>query len=227
MKLPICALIISLLFINTSAHAGFVDTDWNTTGDAKATLHEETGLEWLKFDNTNNSSVNQVIALLDTTYDGWRLPTMNEVNALADAITGTTAVTSGEYIVPSHYPQLWFNAMGISAAYNTNNISSYGFHIDENDNTVKSSGSAYYGSTSKVVRNGDGNVGFTLDSVYFHVGVFLVSDGGTTLSSQLDPSLNANNANSPAADVSTPGLMGLFGLSLIGLAYRRKSHQPV
>jgi hypothetical protein len=130
MKLPVCALIISLLFISTASHAGFVDTDWNTTGDAKVTLHEETGLEWLKFDNTNNLSVNQVIVLLDTTYDGWRLPTMSEVNELADAITGTTTVTSGEYIVPSHYPQLWFNSMGISAAYNTNNISSCGFHIN-------------------------------------------------------------------------------------------------
>jgi parallel beta-helix repeat protein len=54
-------------------------------------------------------------------------------------------------------------------------------------------------------------------------GVYLVSDGGTTLSSQQDPSINANNANAPAANVSAPVLLGLMSLGLFGFASRRSS----
>jgi hypothetical protein len=54
-------------------------------------------------------------------------------------------------------------------------------------------------------------------------GVYLVSDGGTTLSSINDPSLNANNANAPAS-VPLPATAALLGLGLLGFGARRKKN---
>jgi hypothetical protein len=54
-------------------------------------------------------------------------------------------------------------------------------------------------------------------------GVYLVSDGGTTLSLINDPSLNANNANAPAS-VPLPATAALLGLGLLGFGARRNKN---
>jgi hypothetical protein len=59
----------------------------------------------------------------------------------------------------------------------------------------------------------------TADVKYSHVGVYLVSDGGLTLSSKLDPSVNINNPNAPINQVSTPAISG--ALLLLLLFFRR------
>jgi hypothetical protein len=53
-------------------------------------------------------------------------------------------------------------------------------------------------------------------------GTWLVSDGGTTLSSIQDPSLNSNNANAPVNEVPAGGL-SLLTLAAFGLLLRRKA----
>ena len=54
--------------------------------------------------------------------------------------------------------------------------------------------------------------------------VFLVSDGGTTLSSINDPTININNPNAPInmADVSAPAGVVATGLMAFMLGFRRK-----
>jgi hypothetical protein len=54
------------------------------------------------------------------------------------------------------------------------------------------------------------------------LGTWLVSDGGTTLSSIQDPSLNSNNANAPVNEVPAGGL-SLLTLAAFGLLLRRKA----
>lgn len=65
---------------------------------------------------------------------------------------------------------------------------------------------------------------WTADSVSSSYGVFLVSDGGVTLSSQQNPELNINNPNAPVnnqppSDLSTPGMMSISAL-LLWTAFR-------
>jgi hypothetical protein len=48
-----------------------------------------------------------------------------------------------------------------------------------------------------------------------YYGVFMVSSGGETLSSLNNPSINAN--------VPLPATLGLLGLTMDGLSFRRKS----
>jgi hypothetical protein len=59
----------------------------------------------------------------------------------------------------------------------------------------------------------------------YQVGMFMVSDGGTTLSSQQDPAINANNPAAPINNVSAanPATLSLLGLSLMGLSFRRRA----
>lgn len=59
----------------------------------------------------------------------------------------------------------------------------------------------------------------TTDVKYSNVGVYLVSDGGLTLSSKLDPTVNINNPNAPINQVSTPSISG--ALLLLLLLFRR------
>jgi hypothetical protein len=75
-------------------------------------------------------------------------------------------------------------------------------------------------NTIRLISNHEVSQGYSYRSI--SLGVYLVSDGGTTLSSQMDPSINANNVNYVAADVSAPALLGLMGLGLLGFAARRR-----
>jgi len=65
----------------------------------------------------------------------------------------------------------------------------------------------------------DANI--TRDSKSANASVFLISDGGATLSSQLDPTLMENNPNYATA-VSEPGAMLLLGAGLFGLMMARR-----
>lgn len=76
---------LAVLFFATAAKCfafPFVEADAFTSGDKKAVLDTATGIEWLDFDVNNAVSFNEVLASLNTTYQGWRLPTETEVKGL-------------------------------------------------------------------------------------------------------------------------------------------------
>lgn len=61
-----------------------------------------------------------------------------------------------------------------------------------------------------------------MDHASSDFGVYLVSDGGVTLSSINDPTLNQNNPNSPAK-LSVPGAIAALGLAGLFGWRRRKA----
>lgn len=77
-------LMMVVLLSSASAQADFIETDWNNTGDALATLDTETGIEWLDLTQTKGMSINRAEGLTGAggIYEGWRLPTRNEVTQM-------------------------------------------------------------------------------------------------------------------------------------------------
>ncbi|APD91958.1 hypothetical protein BM525_18930 (plasmid) [Alteromonas mediterranea] len=207
-----------------SAHADFVHTDWLTEGDEKATLHEETGIEWLKVDNTLGMSIDEVLAETGegALYDGWRLPTAQEVLGYWEAIFEGSSVLDdpqgGRYTYSAYTPQAqgWVEFTGLSTS---SPIRSYGMGY-RLDGQVSFFGIS---RTSSSTSYWNGHEAYDEATVNQYAGVLLVSDGGVTLSSINDPMLNTNNANAPVNNVGAP-LTGV-ALSMAGflaLSTRRK-----
>lgn len=236
MRLKNTLLATALLLSVTTAQAALVETDWNNAGDGLATLDTDTGIEWLDLTQTLGLTINQTEGLLSSTFDGWRLPTRAEVTQMmVIALPSQAAWVEASLLQPNgSYQSLTDPTVGSEV---NNFIAFFGATYDWASATgsvgmVKNDpGQAFSVIHSGVQdRHSDGakrlwsNDDLVNDYDWYasSFGVYLVSDGGTTLSSQLDPSLNSNNANAPTTDVSSPALLGLIGLGLLGFASRRR-----
>lgn len=84
------------------------------------------------------------------------------------------------------------------------------------------SGVSYLVGTSSI---SGGSFYSQVEDTYHTAGVYLVSDGGTTLSSINDPSININNPKAPInmADVSAPVGLATAGVLMLMLGARRRA----
>jgi hypothetical protein len=221
----------TLALASMSASAQLISTDWKSTGDKLATLDESTGIEWLDLTQTDGMSIDTAESLLSSRFEGWRLPTRSEVTQLM-----VNAFPSQASYVQGAGAWNWSNRTTDNEADNfrllfgtTQFTSSYDNTrgMFKNDPGVQSS-VLYSGVNDR--KNDDfitlySNANVTNDTNYSNdsIGVYLVSDGGTTQSSLNDPSLNANNANAPSS-VPLPATAALLGLGLLGFGARRKKN---
>lgn len=76
--------------VTINAQADIVDLDWKVAGDNLAFLHEETSTEWLNLDESAGYSLDNMATTLSTldTFDGFRIATEDEVNAVMLEILG-------------------------------------------------------------------------------------------------------------------------------------------
>ena len=214
--------------ISTQASAAFVSTDWKVAGDKLAVLDEMTGLEWLNLTQTRGMSIDEARSLIEDGYfSGWRVPTNEEVeslftnwfptlNVFSETRISRTNLSTGEGQRYIAFNTLLGNGVRASGNY------TIGFYFDEN-NIVRRAG---------VDVNDVGRL-YTLNmpEVYSETStassysVFLVSDGGVTLSSMNDPTLNINNPNAPInmADVSAPAGLAAAGVLMLMLGARRRA----
>ena len=227
------------LMLPISAHAGFVTVDWQSVGDKSATLHEETGKEWLDLSLTDGMSISNVMSQLGEggTFAGWRLPTFDEVMELIEGystydFTDTTATISSGSSTWTTRATGWINLFGITVrpVDSSNGIThSLGLFLDASG-VVQRGGASLrnsFGNKTGYFYGGDDLATFTDNSASATYGVFLVSDGGVTLSSQQNPELNINNPDAPInnqtpTDVTSPLAAGSLGLLLLSAFRRRK-----
>jgi hypothetical protein len=221
MKKNVTRLLLSaLLFTGISAQAELVHMDWKVDGDALATLDVDTGIEWLKLSETAGRSYNTVSGQLTSDFVGWRLPSESEFQTLLVNMypsIGNIATNGYVGVVESDY-LLWRDTFGSSATDGSANRS-FGWYMSD-------VGTLHYGGNDvNYIHGNDPYVanGF-IDSGHANYAVFLVSDGGVTLSSINNPSLNANNPNAPeiVEDVSAPLGLGLLSLAMLGFRTRRQ-----
>jgi hypothetical protein len=211
---------LSLVGAAQASYTDFSHTDWKTSGDELATLHVDTGMEWLKVTETQGMSVDQVLTETQAggAYEGWRLPTSGEIVTLwNDMFEGSTMLsnpqgTRRDYSLYSALPQAWVEFMGMTTS---SPIRAYGYGYKTNGQLGFFGVSRASGTTSYWYGYGD----YSTSNTSNLTGVFLVSDGGDTLSSKLDPTLNINNPNAP---INSVPVMAMGGLALLGLGLRRK-----
>lgn len=217
------------LSLSLPASAAFVYTDWKASGDNKAVLDTNTGIEWLRLEEVNKKSMAQIQSELSTIYAGWRLPTNAEVEAMMTSIYNGSqlqfvsyATRSGAYRSgANNFVNLFSNGYKTTAHHT-------GVYYDE-DGILRYTG-AYMneGGVYTITYGLEHTSTFTESSTlnHYRTGVFLVSDGGTTLSSLNDPFLNVNNPNAPVnqpeapTDVNAP-LSASAGLLFLALGFRR------
>ena len=223
-------LTLTIGLLSASAQAAFVHTDWKTGGDQLATLDTETGIEWLKLTNTDMKSINTVLSEINTTYSGWRLPSESEVRKLLTNVWTGLNVDIDHVIERSGAYTPGANLFAAMFSNGIRNITHhFGMYVAD-DGVVRMAG-------SYLNENGGYTAAFgmnfyitqTMDSTQpkwyatnTH-GVFLVSDGGVTLSSVNDPTLNINNPNAPINnEPSDVPALGFFSALLGAFALRRR-----
>lgn len=238
--------------LSAPASAEFVKTDWVSAGDKKAVLDRSTGLEWLSLNETRGKSIAEVKVLLSTTLSGWRLPTQAEVSQMLtnffepyfpingkawDLLKGRYTsndfgLRTSAFSFNSQWNALFGYAYSASGSYR--DYMSQAMYVDDGGN-VRSGGvhrqlhtSTGYHShvidTQRYISASTTYKASTCSNSTNCLSVFLVSDGGTTLSSQLDPSLNINNPNAPVnqVDVSVSAGFSAFGMLFMLMVRRRK-----
>lgn len=224
----------------SQAHASLMNADWTAQGDAKAAIDTRTGLEWLDLTVTDGMSIAYVISQTSAggLFAGWRLPTVSEIFDVLKTGTGVTSVFDKTYQQGTVYGTLMNNfSTALGVTHQTGKTSSYrhyslGLLLDEQ-------GIVRYAGTSDVRYGnrwvyGAENVGAGSNTEAFSAeyGVFLVSDGGLTLTSVQNPELNSNNPNSPInnpagvpgepSDVPVPMGILFTVLSTVFLMFRSK-----
>lgn len=239
---------VSLLTIFAMhAQAALVSTDWKVDGDKKAVLDTDSGIEWLRLEHTQGKSIESILPdlLVGGEFAGWRLPTQAEVVALitrqfGDDVLSIPQSTSNSSLTNKGFDidavRNFATTMG-GGYWGTGGYLYSGGYFKRDDGQQGRGGFIVYNGITAGNNNGwyfnptttktSTITGSTLYAVY------LVSDGGTTLSSINNPTLNINNPNSPInlnpqapepqpepSDVSST--WALAALMLIGLPFRRR-----
>jgi len=202
--------------------AGFVHQDLTTAGDSKVTFHEETGLNWMKLSVTSGMSIDQVSAQFGDggQFDGWRLATDNEVEAMLKAMMPTLYFTdnktggpvySGGGVAP--FALNWMKWMG-TTLYGTSNYS-YGLYYQEGTSTILMTG-VTQGSNLSQNKIYDDYYSATYRSSWASAdyGIFMVKAGS------LNPEPNEPPGNVEDVPVSSGG--AIIGLGLMAMAGLRR-----
>lgn len=227
----------SLLLGAFSANAELIKGDWISQGDGKAMLDTFTGKEWLSLTETNGLSVDQVLS--DSKYNGWRVATSKEVKTLFEGVaeralaSGASFATNDKeevYSVSGYSDNSWskqlISYLGVTytrSQYDGNfffryayGLTSDGFMgtIMDSEHTYSNSGSYREQSLLHVNYNNQ----YPSDRVIANTGVFLINDGGLTLSS-----LENEGYNIATRDVPAPTLLAFLPLALLAAGRKKRS----
>lgn len=238
-----------------TAQAGIVEADFKVEGDGKAFIDTLSGTEWLDLTVTQGKSINDVLAETSYggLYSGFRVASLADMQSLTDGISSHVLSYS---ISNRSAPNVFTNkSSSIQIGCGTIGPSSTcGSWSIKSKEIMQSMGPTYYTSGSRrsmfifgmSIEDGDTyfnrtemrvtspytleiddpRVSGTFSYVNQNHGVYLVSDGGNTLSSQLAPELMINNPDAPVNDVSYNSMLPVtlsLGLLSCGLiSFRRK-----
>lgn len=212
-----------------TSNAGIISTDWHSEGDSLSSLHQETGVEWLDLTVTKGKSISYVLEQTGKggIYEGWRLPTLNEIATLFSYAFNKEFTKYDSESITTNQFNSFSSLFGVTHSYYNNNRSwNYQINGWTYEDGVLYQTVVNNGYSSKYAQVSTGTGGSSIETVSGGRGVWLVNDGGVTLSSINNPSLNINNENAPInggyASVPVSGTFSLLAFSLICIRARKK-----
>lgn len=219
MKKSLFILGAGLLF-SSASNAEFIETDWLVEGDKNATFDTVSGLEWLDLTETKGYSLQQAKdAIVSGELSGWRLPTEAEMVELVTNLFPSTAnIYGGWHGIASEEHLFYRNVFvdGDTAGY------SYGlFQHDDGDMSLMGT---YISSLLAGVGFAKGNHNNTEFTGRADSGVWLVSDGGTTLTSKLDPTMDGYRSTA-SVPLSSTGFLLSLPILLVGLRKKARKNK--
>jgi hypothetical protein len=203
--------LFSLLSFSGAANAELVSSHLNVIGDNLVTVDTSTGLEWLDTSLTRGDKYNDYKA----GGFGFRLPTYEEFETLY--INNLTEIEN-PYVAGSI--NLGYNSddfAWMATLFSTNQTEinyeavSIGIYKHERGDVEVFNINASSASGLSV------NSGWRISSYFYKYGVMLVSDGGVSISSINDPSINQ------VSSVPLTSSIALFGLSGLLIFRKRKA----
>lgn len=218
MKKTILAAAIGLMSIS-SAHAEFLEADFESSGDNQAVIDTATNLTWLDLDVTAGMSVEQA----KDAFDGWRLATFDEVTTMFNNFFGYHSTPSGYQDVnvgQQFYNEglLWGDLFTTNKEVDYGNSLSlidYGFY-DLGNGTSKMIGTQLLNS-GNTVRIFDYNYNYSIQNSGSSIlnGVFMVQSEVSTPDPDPDPETEL------PADVPVPFGIAALGLGLLAFGRRK------
>lgn len=211
----------SILLASMGANAEFSSIDLNAEGDNLVTIDSETGIEWLDFSVTSEDSYQDVLARLQGDLKGWRLPTESEVVSFFDRMmVGYNYISFSGWVSDNNstgreirYAANMYRELLGTSIIRKDMEYSIGYFMGD-DGEVRLSGVLYDSTNDKPLYYGTTYQGAKLDEelplIQNNMGVFLVSDGGVSYSSKLNPEINENNQNARYNDVPFWGGLALL-----------------
>lgn len=173
-KSLIGGLALSALFSTASAKADFIEADWKLVGDNNAFTDTRTGYKLLDFNFTKGRSLNDVESetLLGGEFEGWRLPTYNEIQEIFFSVTGEYSRTYNDYI--DNAPGV--NQMHSVAGSNDPYYSYALYKYDETSSDISTYDGAMMGASIHFNRMHINNGQVELDRTYSNSAVWLIAD---------------------------------------------------
>lgn len=245
------ALLVTALSLGFSgfAQAEFVQGDWLVEGDNLSTLDTRTGKEWLRLTETAGMTLDEVTSALGGELSGWNIAGVDDMIELAKSqleiagapspyweasnlefMTSEQGNTSlGLVSVEEEYAEAFSEAFGGSIIESYSNFAEHGVYgMYAND--YKDKYGFFYSQYSNIKSSGLSLTTLTTPTLYTNgrdtVGWFLVNEGGVSLSSLSDPTINTpEGADSVTSDVSAPLSLGLFAFASMGLAGLRRKQK--
>lgn len=245
-----------LLSVIQPAHATFEKHSLYVEGDNKSILDTRTGVEWMAASVTQNMSINQVIAEIAPggALHGWQFPTLSQMETLMLGFIPAFEellpnpnyyISGGAYFSGIKYrtPSLTFQNYFGTNRYYFQIYHGTSFYAPLADGSMM-----IFTSTVDIPSNVNGNTNFNAMHMRIYVdhenlnydtstdlaSIFLVSNGGDSLSSRSNPYLNVMNPDAPinvgaqgvgqeqASDVPLPFMPASLGL-LFALGLFRKT----
>jgi hypothetical protein len=182
----------------------------------------ETNIEWLDLSRTNNRSYNDIVSSLPSEFEGWRLPSTNEVTDMF------TRFFSGVTLPINGFGDYQSGSEGHTSATSwrellsePSNVFTYGMF--KNDGMVKSIGTFFYGNAVRIM-NLNSAPFFPLDNVAaIQYSTFLVRNATLTTPTPVEEEDTPTSTGpSSTVNVSTPMSLSALVLASLMLLRRKK-----